>query len=91
MDDAIKNRLVELKEERDERLYTEARVAAGFTNGTDYDTWLILEELRKLTLAERKAAEDKKNPPKRTNGSFYVRPSTDFGGAWTTHNLTLNA
>lgn len=49
-------RLAELKKERDERIYEEAREAAGFDNWVDYENWLVLEELRTLTLSERAVA-----------------------------------
>jgi hypothetical protein len=61
-------RLTELKTKSETRLYVDAREAAGFTENDDYDTWLVLEELRKLTLAERKAVEEEKNPPKSRGG-----------------------
>lgn len=57
-------RLAEVKEARDERIYQEKRDAAGFISDTDYDTWLVLEELRALTLAERRAAHENVKPPR---------------------------
>jgi hypothetical protein len=82
------DRLLELQTERDDRLYNEAVSAAGFDDSDDYDTWLVLEELRKLTLSERKAAADKENPPKTSGTSFTINSGVigfDGPSPWTSH------
>ena len=83
------DRLVELKQERSDRIYAEAVAAAGFDDDTDYDAWLVLEELRKLTLAERKAIADKENPPKYASGGMTVGSGTIIinPGAFTDFSL----
>jgi hypothetical protein len=75
------DRLVELKKDREARLYDEAKESAGFEFADDYDAWLVLEELRKLTLAERKAIADKENPPK-TNGNISISSGHLTFPAW---------
>lgn len=49
-------RLAELKAKSERRKYEEKREAAGFGEDSDYNKWLELEELRYLTLDERRAS-----------------------------------
>ncbi|KQW07622.1 hypothetical protein ASC66_01080 [Leifsonia sp. Root4] len=64
-------RLANLRDKKEEREHKEAVERAGFDNAGDYEAWRVLEDLRALTLSERRAAEIAAEP-KKANGGIVV-------------------
>ena len=81
-------RLETLKQEAKDRQYADAMKTAGFTDSSDYDAWLVLEEVRKLTKAAAKAKAEAEyaaaNPSKPASGGIIS------GSLMPTYTYTFN-
>ena len=75
-------RLDRLQAKRAEREHNETVHRAGFNNSDDYDAWRVLEDLRNLTLSERRAAEEAAAPKKAAGASITINSTgmRDNGG-----------
>ncbi|RZU64897.1 hypothetical protein EV379_1208 [Microterricola gilva] len=80
-------RLATLRDAKEKREYEEQVEHAGFDNPDDYDAWQVLEDLRKLTLSERRAAEAAAEP-KKANGGLVV--SRSLGDGWFTPTVEIS-
>jgi len=72
-------RLERLREKKAKREHKEEVERAGFSLSEDYEAWRVLEDLRALTLSERRAAVLAAEP-KRANGGLVVNGS--LGDGW---------
>lgn len=84
-------RLDRLREKKKEREYKEAARDAGFDKLADYAAWKVLDELRHLTISERRAVADAKRPKTVLNGgSIQINGQLSDFGARNNHSVFIN-